>query len=41
MRWKIIDDYLNDLYEIKLIFYDPSRLLQLSKFVWTLLNPSI
>ena len=37
---KIIDDYwlqyLNDLFGIKLIFYDPSRMLQLSEFVWTL-----
>ena len=40
MRRKIIDDYrlsyLNDFFEIKLIFYDPSCILQLSEFVWTL-----
>ena len=37
---KIIDDYrleyLNDLIEIKLIFYGLSRMLQFSQFVWTL-----
>ena len=39
---KKIDDYsmqhLNDLFGIKLIFYDPSRILKLFKFVrnWTL-----
>ena len=39
MRRKIIDDYrlkyLNDLFGIKLLFYDPSRILQLSEFVRT------
>ena len=39
MRRKIIDDYclqyMNDLFRIKLIFYDPSSMLHLSKFVWT------
>ena len=37
---KIIDDYRliypKDLFEIKLIFYDPRRILQISEFVWTL-----
>ena len=37
MRRKIFDDYmlkyLNDLLGIKLIFYNPSRMLQLSEFV--------
>ena len=37
MRRKIIDDYmllyLNDLFEIKLIFYDASLILQFSEFV--------
>ena len=37
---KIIDDYrlycLNDLFEIKWIFYSLSRMLQLSEFVWAL-----
>ena len=37
---KIIDDYrlyyLNDLIEIKWIFYGLSRMLQFSEFVWTL-----
>ena len=37
---KIIDDYrlyyLNNLFEIKLIFYGPSRMLQFSQFVWPL-----
>ena len=37
---KIIDDYrlkyLNDLFEIKLIFYDLRHILQLSEFVWML-----
>ena len=37
---KIIDDYrlyyLNDLFEIKLIFYGLSRMLQFSQFVWPL-----
>ena len=28
--------YLNDLFETKLIFYDPSYILQLSEFVWML-----
>ena len=36
----IIDDYKlqyrNDLFGIKLIFYDSSPLLHLSEFVWTL-----
>ena len=36
---KIIDDYrlyyLNYLFEIKLIFYDLSCMLQFSEFVWT------
>ena len=40
MRRKIIDDdwmwYLNDLFGIKLIFYDLSWILQLSEFLWTL-----
>ena len=35
---KIIDDYkllyLNDLFEIKLIFYGLSDMLQFSQFVW-------
>ena len=39
MRRKIIDDYclwyLNELFGIKLIFYDPSWMLQLSEFAWT------
>ena len=40
-KWrKIIDDYrllyLNDLLEIKLIFYDPNHGLQLSQFGWML-----
>ena len=26
---------LNDLFEIKLIFYDPSRIMNLSEFEWT------
>ena len=30
--------YLNDFFWIKLIFYDSSRMLQLSEFVWTLLS---
>ena len=38
---KIIDDYrlyfLNDLFEIKWIFYGLSRMLQFSEFVWALL----
>jgi len=37
---KIIDEYrlqyLNELFEIKLIFYYPSRGLQLTEFVWML-----
>jgi len=37
---KIIHDYrlycLNDLFEIKWIFYSLSRMLQFSKFVWAL-----
>ena len=37
---KIIDDYrlyyLNDLFEIKCIFYGLSRMLQFSEFVWAL-----
>jgi len=37
---KNIDDYrlqfLNDLFGIKLIFYDPSCMFQLSEFAWTL-----
>ena len=37
---KIIDDYrvqyLNDLFEIKLIFFGLSRMLQFSEFVWAL-----
>ena len=37
---KIIDDYrlyyLNDLFEIKLIFYGLSRMLQFYEFVWAL-----
>ena len=37
---KIIDDYRleyrNDLFEIKLIFYGLSRMLQFSEFVWAL-----
>ena len=37
---KIIDDYrlyyLNDLFEIKWIFYGLSRMLQFSEFVWAL-----
>ena len=37
---KIIDDYklycLNDLLDIKWIFYGLSRMLQLSQFVWAL-----
>ena len=37
---KIIDDYmlycLNDFFEIKLIFYGLSRMLQFSQFVWAL-----
>ena len=37
---KIIDDYrlycLNDLFEIKWIFYGLSRMLQFSQFVWAL-----
>jgi len=37
---KIIDDhrlkYLNDLFEIKLIFYGLSCMLQFSEFVWAL-----
>ena len=40
MRRKIIDDFkfknLNDLFDINLIFYHPSGMLQLSQFVWTL-----
>ena len=40
MRRKIIDDYclqyLNDFFGIKLIFYCPRRMLQLSDFVWSL-----
>ena len=36
---KIIDDYrlqyLNELFEIKLIFYGLSRMLQFSQFLWT------
>ena len=39
MRRKIIDDnrlkYLNNLFGIKKNFYDTSRMLQLSEFVWT------
>ena len=31
MRRKIIDDYLNDLFKIKLIFYHPSCILRLSE----------
>ena len=35
-----IDDYtskyLNNLFDVNLIFYDPSRILQLSEFLWTL-----
>ena len=39
--WRnLIDDYrlqyLNDLFEIKLIFYGLSRMLQFSEFVWAL-----
>ena len=39
--WRnIMDDYrlycLNDLFEIKWIFYGLSRMLQFSQFVWTL-----
>jgi len=37
---KIIEDYrlyyLNDLFEIKWIFYGLSRMLQFSEFVWAL-----
>ena len=37
---RIIDDYrleyLNDLFEIKLIFYGLSGMLQFSQFVWAL-----
>ena len=40
MRRKITYEYrlqfLNDLFGIKFIFYEPSRVLQLSEFVWTL-----
>ena len=40
MRRKKIDDYslqyINDLFGIKLIFYDPSRILQLSEFARSL-----
>ena len=40
MRRKIIYEYrlqfLNDLFGIKFILYDPSRVFQLSEFVWTL-----
>ena len=40
MRRKIINDYrlqyLNDLFEIKLIFYDLSSMLQFPQFVWPL-----
>ena len=37
MRRKINDDFhLNDLFEIKLIFFYPSRILRLSEFEWTL-----
>ena len=28
--------YLNDMYGNKMIFYDLSRILELSEFVWTL-----
>ena len=34
MRRNFFEDYR--LFRIKLIFYDPSRMLQLSEFVWTL-----
>ena len=44
MRRKKINDYkllyLNDVFEIKLIFYYPSLILQLSDLVWTL-NSSV
>ena len=40
MWQKIIDDYrleyMNDLFEIKLIFYGLSPMLQFSEFVWSL-----
>ena len=40
MWQKIIDDYrsqyLNDLFEIELIFYGLSSMLQFSQFVWPL-----
>ena len=40
MRPKIIDEYwllyLNNLFGIILIFYDQSRMFQLSELVWTL-----
>ena len=40
MRRRIIDDYKlqyrNDLFGIKLIFYDPRPMLHLSECVWTL-----
>ena len=40
MRRKIIDNYrlkyLNDLFDINLIFSDPSRISKLSEFAWTL-----
>ena len=40
LRRIIIEDYrlqyLNDLFEIKLIFYDTSRILKFYEFIWTI-----